>query len=127
MMDRRGFLQGVFGGITAAGVIVSASPSEIEAFAAPLVRDAPVVLDVPPAPDTHVGQHLYNARGQLVAFITSVDVIQDRVEVTSAFGSNRLFVPGPRFVKIHADAIGQLVWDSYTKFPSLTSSGDQMT
>jgi hypothetical protein len=121
-MDRRGFLQGVFGGITAAGVIVAASPSEIEAFTAPLVRDAPVVLDIPPAPATHIGEHLYNARGELVAFITRVDVVQDRIEMTSAFDSNRVFVPSLQRVEIRAEAVGQLVWDTDRKFQRLTGT-----
>lgn len=110
-MDRRGFLQGVFGGLTAAGVIIAASPAEIEAFTAPLVRDAPVLLDVPPVTDTHVGEHLYNARGECVAIITHVDMYRDRVEVPSAFDNHCVFVPGPWRFDVRAVGVGSLVWD----------------
>jgi hypothetical protein len=110
-MDRRGFLQGVFGGVTATGLIVAASPGDVEAFAAMLAADAPVILDVPPLPASHVGEHLYNARGECVAVITSVDMIRDRVEVTSAFDGHRIYVPGLERFKIHADGIGHLLWD----------------
>lgn len=116
-MDRRGFLAGLFGGVTAAGIVVAASPSEIEAFAAPLVRDAPVVIDVAAAssPAPLVGEHLYNARGELVAMVTAIDITRDRIEVHDYCGAgNRIFVPGLLSVEIRAVALGEVEWESHT-------------
>lgn len=74
-MDRRLFLQGVFGGVASAGLIVAANQSEIEAFASPLKVGEPLVLDKPiPAERTETvtaGEHLYNAKGEVVAIVSS--------------------------------------------------------
>jgi len=71
-MFRRSFLKGVIGGVTSAGLVVAATPREIEAFAS-AVGDGPVVLDGRPLgisaiasaqealSGVHVGQALYNA------------------------------------------------------------------
>jgi len=42
-MNRRNFLSGVFGGVTAAGLIVAAKPAEIERYAAELVPETPLL------------------------------------------------------------------------------------
>jgi hypothetical protein len=80
MFGRRGFLKGLFGGVAGTGLIVLAKPSEIEAFTAPLVEGAPLVLDQPMA-DTAVemGQHLYNAQGEVVAIVTELSVAMQQV------------------------------------------------
>ena len=46
-VDRRGFLAGVFGGVTAAGVLVKAQPQALEAWAPPAL-DKPLDLWTPP-------------------------------------------------------------------------------
>jgi len=119
-MNRRGFLQGVFGGVTAAGVIVAASPAEIAAFTAPMAKDAPVLLDVPAAVPTSIGEHLYNESGQLVAVVRSIDFHRPMIEATSVFDDHDVFVPGlPRSIEIHALGIGELRWDDKRKHPRL--------
>jgi len=86
-MDRRGFLQGVFGGVAASGLIVSATMQEIKAFAAPLRTGDPVVLDgAVSRAGASAGQHLYNEHGELVAIVTRIsnfgDANQFRIEAT---------------------------------------------
>ena len=118
-MNRRGFLQGVFGGVTAAGVIVSASPADIAAFASPMVKDAPVLLDVPAPIPTSIGEHLYNEQGQCVAVIRSIDIHQDAIDVSMWGDSQMRYVPGLRRIDIHAHGIGDIVWDVEKKHPRL--------
>lgn len=112
-MERRSFLKGVFGGVTAAGVVVAASQAEIAAFASPLVKDAPIVLDVPSAnPAIGAGEHLYNASGDLVAVVRSVSFHVDKIDVTSFGDTNSVYVhKGPPRFDIHAEGIGAVEWD----------------
>src|ERR1700741_3127488 len=102
-MDRRNFLKGVLSGVTATGVIVAASPQEIEAFASPLTRDEPVVIDVPTlnTPALGPGEHLYNAQGKLVGIVTELMLHRDKVK-TTAFDNQRIHVPGPPRFQITA-------------------------
>jgi hypothetical protein len=73
-MERRSFLQGLFGGVTAGGLILKASPREIEAFAAPLAPEQPVILDaIPVTPNFDRGIVLYNARGERVLEVQSYE------------------------------------------------------
>jgi len=113
-MDRRGFLKGVFGGVTAAGVIVAASPADIAAFASPLVREAPVVLDVPTKAPAESGEHLYNAAGELVAIIDSFNIRRQTIDVTMAGDLNRVYLPGRLDIDIHARWVGHV--DTYPTF-----------
>jgi len=72
-MERRGFLQGLFGGLTSAGLLIAAAPNELAEFASPLGLHDPVVLDAAPvAPIVGCGDHLYNARGELVAVVSKL-------------------------------------------------------
>jgi hypothetical protein len=105
-MNRRGFLKGVIGGVTATGLVVTASADEIAAFAAPLKHDSPVMVDVPSPPAEQMPPdwtHLYNSSGQLVALVKDVKVNTPRIEVTSAFDNNRLYIPGLPNVQIVAE------------------------
>jgi hypothetical protein len=121
-MERRGFLKGMFGGVTAAGLVIAANPAEIEAFASPLVRDAPLVLDAAPVVGVPgVGEHLYNSRGELVAIINEIRVSTDTVDVSSAFGGgNKMFVPGRRHIDIQVECIATgLDYQNRNMFPML--------
>lgn len=86
MTNRRGFLHGLFGGVTTGGLLIAASPADVERFAAPLARDEPVVLDAtPPSPLLPaVGEHLYNGAGELVAVVRSFAVHQGGVDIQAA-------------------------------------------
>ena len=103
LIERRRFLQGVFGGVTAAGVIVAATPAEIAALT-PLVADHPVVLDTAPPVivPTHVGEHLYNARGEVVGLIDRVSVDRDTIETTTLGDVGRRFIQGMERIRIEA-------------------------
>ena len=103
-MDRRGFLHGLFGGVTSAGLIVVASPNQVEAFASGLVKDAPVLLDAPPQKPVVAGEHLYNARGECVAMVTGIRV-------------NGHYLQGG--VTIQATCSGPLEWDGDVQAPRL--------
>lgn len=122
-MQRRGFLKGLFGGVTAAGLLVTASPQEIEAFASPLVKDSPILLDEQPRQPSSIGQHLYNENGELVAFVTSIDVHVERIDVTTGSDSNVVYAPGHRTVNISAVGVGPLKL-SGDGFPRLGSRPD---
>jgi hypothetical protein len=91
-MDRRGFLQGVFGGVAAAGtgLIVSATTQEIEAFESPLAKGDPVMLDANTA-TASLGQHLYNERGELVAVVTHIDGFHGESFNIRAVGTGQVF------------------------------------
>jgi len=119
-MERRGFLKGVFGGITAAGLIVAAKPDEIAAFASPLVKDAPMVLDAAPLPSTmpSAGEHLYNARGELVAMVSAIHYTRDAIETTRASDTYRQYVQGLPQIHIEAIGVGTLV-RTHAGFPEL--------
>lgn len=84
-MNRRGFLHGLFGGVAAGGVIVTASDEEIARFSRELAAYNPVVVDpTPPAPLPANGEHLYNGRGELVAVVRDLRMSPDGVDITAA-------------------------------------------
>lgn len=112
-MERRGFLKGLFGGITSAGVLIAASPAEIEAFASPLVKDAPVILDVPPKVMVEPGEHLYNAKGELVAIVTQITSKMEPEDVTLAGDSQRVYQPGRTLFELQAVCVGIIHWDGH--------------
>jgi hypothetical protein len=109
-MERRGFIQGLFGGLTAAGLIVAAKPEEIEAFASPLTHGQPLLLDKPEPKHVGLGQHLYNEHGQLVAIVTEVNLVSQPIEVTSFDGSYDTYVSGLRDFEIRATGMGSIHW-----------------
>lgn len=73
-MERRGFLKGVFGGITSAGIIIAGQPRALELFAAPLVKDEPLIVESPPLVSHGIGEYLYNEHGERVAVVTHINV-----------------------------------------------------
>jgi len=105
-MDRRGFLHGVFGGVTSAGLILAAKPAEIAAFASPLLRDQPLVASVPT-----LGQALYNEQRELVAFVSHIHIRTDRIETTMFGNAHASYMPRPPSFRIEAVGAGQLELD----------------
>lgn len=104
-MDRRGFLKGAFGGVTAAGLIIAANADDIAAFASPLGRDASLVLDAPAALPATVGEHLYNARGELVAIITALTWRTPTVDVTAFGDTDAVGIMGVSEIEIRATGV----------------------
>jgi hypothetical protein len=123
-MQRRGFLQGLFGGLTATGLIVAATPKEIEAFAAPLVKDEPLVLDAPMRWQPELGQHLYNERGELVAFVRQVIFQSDMVDVTHSGSAERHYIQARPSIEIHAVGVCSYEQRQGDRFPMLVGNGD---
>lgn len=119
--DRRGFLQGVFGGVTAAGVIVMA-PERVAAHFTPEIG-APVTL-VEPTYSRYVmpGDSLYNAQGQVVAVVRDVSRSRNAIEVTTFNSSTDEYILGILNIDIHAkgvpfDQYGQVMTCSYCGSP----------
>ena len=109
-MNRRGFLQGVFGGVTAAGAIVLANPAEIDAFARGLPKEAPVMLgaSTPQTAFVDAGEHLYNAKGELVAIVKSMTIhcgSQDASMMNDAWAH---YVPSTPHIDIQAVGVGTI-------------------
>ena len=109
-MERRGFLNGLFGGIAAGGLIVQATPGEVQAFAAPLRHGAPIGLDAIPTAVRPIdtGQELFNSQGELVAYIQSIDARIPRINVTSVGSRYEDFIAGPPEVLITAVGCGRI-------------------
>lgn len=105
-MDRRNFLQGVLGGVTAGGLVIAASPVDIQAFTSTIAPGSPVALGVGAGLGVRVGDHLYNASGHLVAVVTRAEYQVYPVEVTMAWDNSRVYLPGRRSVSLQAEGIG---------------------
>ena len=85
-MERRSFLRGVFGGVTAGGIILAAPAKELEAFAAPLVANQPLIIDPMSDLDVGIGQRLYNEHGESVAVVTAFHVKPEFVHFRGLHG-----------------------------------------
>lgn len=106
-MERRGFIKGLISAVTSTGLVVSATPRELESFGAPAVRESPVVVAVPElVRAAEVGEELYNARGELVALVTQVTVHVGRLDVSHVGAAYRTFSPGLPEVEIRAVGVG---------------------
>lgn len=91
-MQRRNFLQGLFGGITAGGLLLRTEPKAVEALA--LQPEAPLILQPQPiTPAREIGGMLYNEQGEAVCFVTEINYSVERMAV-SAFGeSQKAYIP----------------------------------
>jgi hypothetical protein len=105
-MERRGFLKGLFGGVTSAGLLIAAKPADIEAFTAPLAKQEPLIIDSPPVdPRIGPGEHLYNSRGECVAIVTELNVSRD-LELWHSISGDAGFVRGISRFELRAVGIG---------------------
>jgi hypothetical protein len=119
MDNRRNFLKGILGGVTATGLIIAAKPEEIAAFSRPLAKDAELVIDIPaPSPATNIGERLYNERGELVAMVTDLSIHRDAHPYASEYGYTE-YAPGPLRIEIRAIGVGTLVWEGKSNHPEL--------
>ena len=103
-MERRGFLKTLIAGTTSTGLILAASPAEVQAFGA--VAKMPVMLSPerisPPMAVEAMGPVLYSSTGVAVAFVAQVHVRAEHVDVTSFGGGYRDFGAGPSRMDIQA-------------------------
>ncbi len=109
-MERRSFLRGIFGGVTAAGLIVKATPADVEAFAAPLQPKEPLLIGPPPLSILDVGECLYNAEGEQVAIVTGISVSVDRDTVHSYGSGLPISITRGIDIDIRAIGIGHVEW-----------------
>lgn len=92
-MERRGFLKGIFGGITAGGLLLKASPEDVQALAP--AEDEPLIVQPQRIRGVHqaCGDVLYNALGEAVAVVTDVRSSRGYIDVTNFGDTNKVFRP----------------------------------
>lgn len=73
-MERRSFIKGVFGGVTAGGIILASGEDDIAAFVSQVQRNEPMVACPEPLGVSQVapGEMLFNHLGRPVAIIREV-------------------------------------------------------
>lgn len=111
-MDRRNFLKGAFGGVTAAGLIVAATPAEVEAFASGLKPDQTLVVpESVPVPTVlpEIGEMLFNHKGEPVAILSRLHMDRDMISIGADRNGFEAFAPGAMRIKMEAIAHGP-VW-----------------
>lgn len=100
-MERRNFLKGVFGGVTAGGILLRTP--EPETFAGILAPETPLIV----APNDYfagvdLGHILFNQDGKPVAVITEIATEMSRVDMNRAGDNWTTFAPGYPTVTIRA-------------------------
>lgn len=113
-MERRGFLKTLVSAVSSSGLLLRATPAEVQAFGAK--PEQPVILSPQeiraPQPDRgygaiEPGATLYDASGRAVAIVGSLNVEVQRIDVTSWADSTRQYVSGVPDITIVAHG---LVW-----------------
>jgi hypothetical protein len=105
MIERRGFIQTLIGGITSAGVLLKATPSEVKAFGAvngQAVILSPQAIAPPPSAIVMPGETLYAAAGKAVAMVESITVDTGMIDVTHFGDTSRNYYEGTRTMRIEA-------------------------
>ena len=119
MIERRQFLQGVFGGVTAAGLVVAAPKHIVEAFHVPM--GSPLSIVEPTfACAVMPGDQLYNAQGQVVAIVDAVNTHRDKIDVTTHNDTYKKFIMGSLNIDIRARG---LLYDEWGKIVSCQYCG----
>lgn len=105
-LSRRGFM-GVFGGITAAGLIVKATPQEIQAFTAPLVPDAPLALGAPSGTSSalNIGELVFNSRGEIIGVVEGIEYSVEAVDDTRLGDTYQRFRPGRMHMRLQVAGV----------------------
>ena len=111
MIPRRSFLQGVFGGVTSAGLIIAGSKDSLQAFTAE--KGAPVVLAQPEYSQMVTpGEQVYNAQGQVIGVVEGVSFQRNKIEVTTFNDAASQYVLGIPSVDIR---VRGLLYDHWGK------------
>lgn len=106
-MDRRNFLQGIFGGIVGSGIIVQASASEINLFANKNPEGTPLGL----APNGYIDNwYLYNSKGEVVVYINAIKNHDETLEASRKGKSFKELGPG---VLRRPTLIGEVIAPGY--------------
>lgn len=117
-MDRRSFLRGTFGGVTASGLVLAGSLNDIELFASDtkpgeklIISPVPEVMN-PPMPAAigyggDVGLMVFNHKGEPLGIIDSVYISHPTVDVTPMGDSVQHFIrSGSSVVKFTVTGYG---------------------
>lgn len=117
-MDRRSFLRGTFGGVTASGLVLAGSLNDIELFAsdtkpgeALVISPVPGVMD-PPIPAAigysgDIGMLVFNHKGEPLGVIDRVDVCRSHIETTMAGDMFKSYTnSGPSRIKFTVTGYG---------------------
>lgn len=105
-MDRRKFLQGTFGGVTAGGIILAAGAPDIEAFVAMAKKDEPLIAAPGQFAGVEVGLILFNYLHQPVAVVKEIRQVMATNNATRWGSSWEEQVPGLVTTEITAIAQG---------------------
>lgn len=126
---RRSFLKGLFAGVVGggavsgldpdwgkvqAGVVVRATPEEVQAFADPLELEQPIVADQlleGPDADVFPGETLYNAAGQPVAVVSKLEQTMETMEITGPEDHWTQHVAGAMRLRIEAVGLRAPTWE----------------
>jgi hypothetical protein len=110
MLGRRGFLSGVFSGVTAAGLLIRADPAEAESFIASSDATKLIVSPERTVRPT-IGTELYNKQGELVAFVDSIECRAAPIDVTTAFDLETRYARGLPEARLTAIVVGAVEYD----------------
>lgn len=105
-MDRRNFLKGTFGGVTAGGIILAAGIPDTEAFVEQVKIGDPIAASpaITNAPWPNIGEYVFNHQGLIIGVVTGVKANTEIIDVTGR-DSWRSYTPGRRRVTFEVDAI----------------------
>lgn len=109
-MDRRSFLKGTFGGVSAAGaLILTATPADVAKFATETPLGTPVASSTLQTKEFGLpdyGEFVFNSQGMPIGVVTSINMYQDSVDVTMSHHENRQYMPGLKRIELSVSVIG---------------------
>jgi hypothetical protein len=106
-MDRRNFLIGTFGGLTAGGIVLAAEQNDIAAFVSTVQKNAPLTANpVPPPAQIRPGEMLFDHLGRPVAIIQKIEWHRELDNVTKMGDVFESFAPGVMSAVITAVTYG---------------------
>lgn len=93
-MDRRSFLGGVFGGVTAGGLLIRTDRDTIQAAESGLIIPESPVIVAHQFMGVRPGEILFDFRGHPVCVIENITYSTEMIDVTSAYDSFQHAPPG---------------------------------
>lgn len=109
-MNRRSFLKGTFGGVTAAGLVIAGADTDLSAFASSMKVGEPMVGagEVVDSPAPELGTILFNSEGQPVCVVESYRYSVNEIDATPMGSSVRVMMPGTREIRLTAVVMGRV-------------------
>ncbi len=116
-MNRRNFITGVFGGVTAAGLIIK-SPDM--AFGAPMPEpESPLIIAPPAFANADAGQMVFDSNGNPLGIIQSVHYNREMHDVTHAGDQWTNYHGGLHTVEMRVIAYGQVQLAKFTRLDKM--------